>query len=292
LTQARTSVKLHTPPYGKEAVMNLWLLEASLCFVALAVAHSWLGERKLMRPLLAEPWKVVGLPRQVTDPLLRGAWHLTSLAWLAAAVILGAAAAGMPVPRLVLDALAALALVSGLTIFIGLRGVHAAWAVFAAAALTAWVGTHGGPSPLGVSLAGAIAVVTLGAISALHVYWVAGGRWGIDVAVPTRRTGARTFKPSAALTIAVALALLGTAAVLAAASGLVPSPRWAPWPNWLRHLSLAAAVVFGLRMVGDFRFAGLFKRERTTAFARWDSLLFSPLCGALCVACAIASAGR
>jgi hypothetical protein len=269
--------------------MNYWLLAACFSYVVLAVAHSWLGEQKLLRPLLAEPWKI-RLPRQVADPLLRGAWHLTSLAWLAAAMILGAAAFGTAMPRLVLDALAVLALTSGLIILIGLRGVHAAWALFAAAGLTCWIGAHGGPSPMSVRAAGAIAATTLSAISALHLYWVAGGRWGMDVAVPTGADGAPTFRPAALLTLAVAIALLATAAIVATASGLLPAPRWAPWPHWLRHLSLAAAVVFGLRMIGDFRFAGLFKRERRTEFARWDSMLFTPLCGALCVTCAMASA--
>lgn len=271
--------------------MKIWLAVASLAFLSLAFAHSWLGERKVLRPLLAGDWEI-GLPRRVADPLLRWAWHLTSIAWLAAAGTLAAAAAGGGVPAIAIDLLGAAALVSGLVMLVALRGVHAAWAVFALAGLGCLVGAHGWPRAAEVRLiAGGLASAALLAISALHVYWVAGGRRGLAVAVPTRADGQPTFRPPAVATIAVALGLLGAAAIVAGAAGLLPALPWAPWPSWLRDLGLAASAVFGLRMIGDFRFAGLFKREWRTEFARWDSQLYSPLCGALCLACAIAAAG-
>jgi hypothetical protein len=41
------------------------------------------------------------------------------------------------------------------------------------------------------------------------------------------------------------------------------------------------AGVFLLRAVGDRKYVGFFKRVRGTAFARWDSRLYAPLCLAL-----------
>jgi hypothetical protein len=38
------------------------------------------------------------------------------------------------------------------------------------------------------------------------------------------------------------------------------------------------AVVFVVRAVGDFHYCGFFKRVRDTAFARYDTLVYSPLC--------------
>jgi hypothetical protein len=102
--------------------------------------------------------------------------------------------------------------------------------------------------------------------------------------VPTRNDGAPLLQPGPVATIAVAVALLGASAVVASAAGVLPR---LPWD---RVLGLATAAAFGLRTIGDFRVAGLFKRERRTEFARWDSMLFSPLCGALCAACAVAAA--
>ncbi len=272
--------------------MNIWLLVAAATFLGLALAHSWIGERALLRPLFAQPWQI-GLPRWVACSVLRAVWHLISLAWVAIAAVLALAAWGIAaVPVIALDLFAALALVSAAVMLVSLRGVHAAWAVFALGGVACLFGAHGWPSDGAVRLtAGALAAATLVAISALHVYWAAGGRWGRGVAVPTRSDGTPTMRPSALATVAVAVALAVTAVIIASASGLLPALPWSSWPTWTRDLGLLAAAVFGLRMIGDFRFAGLFKRERRSEFARWDSALFSPLCGALCLACAIAAAG-
>ena len=269
--------------------MNIWLAVASLSYLSLACAHSWLGERRVLRPLLAEEWKL-RLPRTVANPLLRWAWHLTSLIWLAVAGILAAAATGSAVPAFVIDLFGATGLLSGAVMLVALRGVHAAWAVFALGALGCFAGAHGWPGGAGARMiAGGAASLTLLFLGGLHVYWAAGGRWGAAVAVATHADGTPMFRPSALATIVVAGALFTTAGIIASAAGLLPAPSFL-WSGWSRHLGLAAAAVFGLRMIGDFRFAGLFKRERRTEFARWDSQLFSPLCGALCVACAIAAA--
>jgi hypothetical protein len=71
---------------------------------------------------------------------------------------------------------------------------------------------------LGASIALALAL-----ISAIHVYWAAGGRWGIASVLPQRPGGAgdRAFTPSATMTVAVALALAGAAALVTMRSGLL-----------------------------------------------------------------------
>ena len=263
--------------------MNPWLLTAALLYLLVAAAHSWLGERMLLRPLLCAPWQI-GLPRRFAASLLRFAWHVTSLAWIAAAAILAWAARG-GAPAFVVDALGVLALVTAGVVLISSRGAHPAWAVFAIAGLASLVGAHGWPSSAAArGVTGALAALVLAGLGALHLYWAAGGRWGLRAVVPTRGDGTPVLRPGRAATIAVALALFGAAPVVASAAGLLPHLPWA------QVLGLAAAVVFGLRMVGDFRVVGLFKRERRTPFARWDSMLFSPLCGALCAACAVAAA--
>jgi hypothetical protein len=49
------------------------------------------------------------------------------------------------------------------------------------------------------------------------------------------------------------------------------------------------AAVFLGRIVGDFRWFGLFKRTRGTAFAWWDTWLFVPLCLLLALGCLVAA---
>lgn len=263
--------------------MTIWLTVATAMYLILAVAHSWLGERDVVRPLLRASWDI-GLPRGLAAPLLRWAWHLTSLAWVAAAAILAWAAAAHPVPGPVLDALAGLALGSAAMLGLGLRGAHPAWALFAVGGLTCLVGAHGWPSSTIVrATAGGVAAVVLLALSALHGYWAAGGRRGLGVVLPTRADGSAVLHAPMGASIAVAVLLLAAAAIVASAAGLGPRLPW------VRALALALAAVFTIRLVGDFRFAGLFKQEQHTSFARWDSMLFSPLCGALAIGCAVAA---
>lgn len=124
-------------------------------------------------------------------------------------------------------------------------------------------------------------------LSALHVYWAAGGLWGKDVALPQR--GERpVWRPSAAGTLVVAILLAAASALVIARMRIWQQPgidRLTAWGNW------ALAGVFGLRAVGDARWVGFFKRVRGTPFASLDTWVYSPLCLLLCLGC-LYSAGR
>jgi hypothetical protein len=81
--------------------------------------------------------------------------------------------------------------------------------------------------------------------------------------------------PSTGATLAVAAALL--LAVLEVLGRVhlrvAPLPRWLfAWGTWV------LAVLFLARAVGDFHRCGFFKQVRGTAFAYWETRLFSPLC--------------
>jgi hypothetical protein len=114
-------------------------------------------------------------------------------------------------------------------------------------------------------------------LGGLHVFWAFGGRWGKNAAIP-EVDGRRTLHPSVLTTLAVAVALFAAALVVLGRAAFLPAPC-APslfvWPTRL------LGVVFVARAVGEFRLVGFFKRVRGTTFARWDTLLFSPLCLAL-----------
>ncbi len=111
-----------------------------------------------------------------------------------------------------------------------------------------------------------------------HLHWALGGTAMKLAAVPERVPGQPLFRPSAAATAAVGLALLGCALLIAAMGGLLPSPL----PQTvLSGLCAALALALLARAVGDFRWVGFFKRERHGRFARYDSWAYSPLCLAL-----------
>ncbi|MET0624047.1 MAG: DUF3995 domain-containing protein [Pyrinomonadaceae bacterium] len=128
---------------------------------------------------------------------------------------------------------------------------------------------------LGIVLAGIFAL-----LSFIHLYWAGGGRLGRGVAVPTAG-GARLLNPSPLGTILVAAALLAAALVV-----LGRIKFWgASVPGWIFYVGTwVIAVLFLLRTIGDFRYVGFFKSVSGTDFARWDTILFSPLCLFIAVA--------
>ena len=122
---------------------------------------------------------------------------------------------------------------------------------------------------LGMLLAGIFAV-----LSALHIYWALGGRWGSNVTVPTVG-GQRAFNPGPLATVLVAAALLIAMLTILGQLGIwkVVVPRWIFFWG-----TCGISLVFFLRAVGDFRSVGFFKQASGSGFAYWDTWLYSPLC--------------
>jgi len=100
------------------------LMAAALCAIT-ALAHSALGEQRLLRPLLASNTGVMENPlaRNVT----RFAWHWTTLLWLLVAAVLALSAYGdIDAPWLVF-AIGAAHFVMGVADAILTRGRHIGW---------------------------------------------------------------------------------------------------------------------------------------------------------------------
>ncbi len=130
--------------------------------------------------------------------------------------------------------------------------------------------------------AGALAGAVLGAVAIVHLAWAAGAGRGLDGVVPTV-DGRPAFRPSRALTVAVALLFAGAGALVFGASRVGGA--------WACALSGVGAVVLGARAVSDFRLVGLTKRERSSLFARRDDAFYTPLCVGLAICFAIVGAG-
>ena len=116
----------------------LWL--AAGLMVAAGIAHSYLGERGFLPRLLALPnLPLLRKDRGFTERVLRAVWHLASLYWWAAAIILAIIAAqpGNPLRAISLTLATAILLTGLACIYCGWR--HPAIAIFlAAGALTAY----------------------------------------------------------------------------------------------------------------------------------------------------------
>ena len=137
---------------------------------------------------------------------------------------------------------------------------------------------------VGISTAAVLVMVSL-----LHVYWAAGGAWGTEVTIP-RQGGKPLFEPPPAASLLVAVLLLSGALVVLGRLELwgAALPRW---PFVVGTWTLV--VVFTGRVVGDFKWFGVFKQMRGSAFAWWDTWLYVPLCFLFALGCLIvALSGR
>ncbi len=125
-------------------------------------------------------------------------------------------------------------------------------------------------------------------LAALHVYWAMGGNWASSVTVPTI-AGRRVINPTPFATYVVAFLLVMGAIIICGQAHLFATGRLSPL---FRIASWCLCGVFLLRAVGDFKTFGIFKTVHATAFAFWDTRLYSPLCFVLAVLAAVVSAGR
>jgi len=117
----------------------LLTLAALLIFLT-GLAHSWLGERYLLRRL----FKRENLPALLgstafTIGTLRFVWHLLTLVWWGLAVLVMRASQGPLETRLVLQVIGGIAALSALLPLCFTRGRHLSWLAFLAIAALLWL---------------------------------------------------------------------------------------------------------------------------------------------------------
>jgi hypothetical protein len=119
-----------------------------------------------------------------------------------------------------------------------------------------------------------IAVIFL-LLSTIHFYWAMGGKWGMGAVVPITETGNKTFTPSALASVVVGVGLL--------LFGLIQFGLTTTFFNTIdfrifKYSNFFIALIFLVRAIGDFKYAGFFKKIKGTSFAKNDSRFYSPLC--------------
>ena len=123
-----------------------------------------------------------------------------------------------------------------------------------------------------------LGALVLGGIGMAHVAWAFGRRSSSGAVIPTRPDGTPVLAPGRGITIVVAALLFLAAFLLLQRGGI----GVALLPKSIRMIGAAGvAAVLLLRGIGDFRYVGLFKRERDTPFGRMDSRYYTPLVLAL-----------
>lgn len=112
-------------------------------------------------------------------------------------------------------------------------------------------------------------------IALIHWYWLFGGKWGINAALPDKPNGEKLFYPSKMSTFVVAMGLVFFGIFCLIYGRMIPMD----FPDWLKETMISVILgIFLLRAVGDFKYVGLFRKVKGTEFAKHDLMYFTPLC--------------
>ncbi|WP_349681729.1 MULTISPECIES: DUF3995 domain-containing protein [unclassified Sphingobacterium] len=102
-----------------------------------------------------------------------------------------------------------------------------------------------------------------------------GGQWAINAVIPTDLNGRKLFTPRWPGTILVGVGLLIFALINL---GFIGTLDLAVDSTNLRYCMFGIGVLFFLRFIGEFKYVGLFKKFRQSAFATRDTYIYIPLC--------------
>lgn len=112
-------------------------------------------------------------------------------------------------------------------------------------------------------------------LSALHFYWGLGGKWEADAAIPTKETGEKVLNPKPFDCFVVAFGMLACGLFILIRSKLLSVEL----PFWLLDYGVwVLSILFILRAIGEFKYIGFLKKNRSTEFGRLDTTYYSPLC--------------
>lgn len=116
------------------AMATTALFAAAGLTVLVSVIHSWLGEIRVIGPLLAIDSRPGVLRSPFLRQVIRYAWHLTSLAWIGMAAALAALAImpSSPAGKTAVLIIAGTFLLHGAIVLAISRGRHLAWPIFLA----------------------------------------------------------------------------------------------------------------------------------------------------------------
>ncbi|SFG08254.1 Protein of unknown function [Salegentibacter agarivorans] len=120
-----------------------------------------------------------------------------------------------------------------------------------------------------------ILFVIFSSLGFIHFYWLLGGKWGLEKALPTKEAGQKAMEPPKTATVIVGIGLISFGLIYLIKTGLINFQI----PNWIvTYGSWTIPCIFILRAIGDFNYVGLFKKIKNTEFSKADSKWFIPLC--------------
>ena len=113
-------------------------------------------------------------------------------------------------------------------------------------------------------------------LALLHFNWALGSKWGLKHAVPTKDKDEPLFIPGKFITALVGIGLLCFALYYLHQVGYFLPDYYDFWI--FRNGGWILGVIFLIRAIGDFNYAGFFRKIKDTNFAEWDRTVYTPLC--------------
>ena len=112
-------------------------------------------------------------------------------------------------------------------------------------------------------------------LGSIHFYWFFDGKWGLKNVIPTKEDQTSTLKIPKFATLIVAIVLLFFGLIYLVKSEFIIIE----FLNWIsNYADWVIPSIFILRAIGDFNYVGMFKKIKSTEFAKADSKWFVPLC--------------
>lgn len=112
-------------------------------------------------------------------------------------------------------------------------------------------------------------------IAVFHIFWALGFKSNIQNVVPVINAEP-VFTPGPIATFLVAMVLFGFAGVSLALG--FPDKIPANYLYAIKIAGFAIGIILLVRAVGDFKYAGFFKKIKGSNFAKYDYWLYSPFC--------------
>lgn len=129
-----------------------------------------------------------------------------------------------------------------------------------------------------------ILILTFLLLSAIHIYWAIGGRWGSAAAIPQTLDGTPIFLPGIVATLLVAMVFLFFCLVIFIRLCYDSNIYTSTFLFYIHTYGIwIVTSIFFIRAIGDFRYVGFYKTIKGTLFAKMDTLYYSPLCLAISI---------
>ena len=119
---------------------------------------------------------------------------------------------------------------------------------------------------------------TFWVLSGIHFNWTFGGTWGLNKALPTNSSGKRLLNPRKIDSFIVGSILTGFGFFYLDIAQYISLKL----PQGItKYMIWIIPTIFLLRVIGDFKYVGLFKTVKNTDFAKADTRIFIILCLAI-----------